>query len=67
MQILVWTVFKNSVRTAKKTHHLTIARINWLTLFNEIITFDTENHTEHIQNADIYIIKIGFTCIYHWN
>jgi hypothetical protein len=30
-------IFKNSVRTAKKTPHFTIAKINWLTLCKEII------------------------------
>jgi hypothetical protein len=30
---LVLIIFKNSVRTAKKTLHFTIAQINWLTLF----------------------------------
>jgi hypothetical protein len=34
---LVYAVFKNSVRTAKKTQHFTITKINWLTLFKEII------------------------------
>jgi hypothetical protein len=32
-----WVIFYNSVRTAKKTQHLTITEINWLTLFKEII------------------------------
>jgi hypothetical protein len=31
-------LFKNSVRTSKKTPHFTITKINWLTLFKEIIT-----------------------------
>jgi hypothetical protein len=26
-------LFKNSVRTSKRTPHFTIAKINWLTLF----------------------------------
>jgi hypothetical protein len=30
-------LFKNSVRTSKRTPHFTIAKINWLTLFKEII------------------------------
>jgi hypothetical protein len=34
---LVKTVFKNSVRTSKRTPHFTITKINWLTLFKEII------------------------------
>jgi hypothetical protein len=30
-------IFKNSVRTAKKTQHFTITEISWLMLFKEII------------------------------
>jgi hypothetical protein len=30
-------IFKNTARTAKKTTHFTIAKINWLNLFKEII------------------------------
>jgi hypothetical protein len=30
-------LFKNSVRTSKRTLHFTITKINWLTLFKEII------------------------------
>jgi hypothetical protein len=29
-------LFKNSVRTSKRTQHFTITKINWLTLFKEI-------------------------------
>jgi hypothetical protein len=48
---------KNSVRTAKKTPHFTITKINWLTLFKEVIAVYSENHTKPInvlcgQNAD---------------
>jgi hypothetical protein len=45
---LVEVIFKNSVRTAKKTLHFTITKINWLTLFKEIIAVYTENHTRPI-------------------
>jgi hypothetical protein len=45
---LVWIIFKNSVRTAKKTQHFSIARINWLTLFKEVIAVYSENHTRPI-------------------
>jgi hypothetical protein len=45
---LVHVIFKNSVRTAKKTQHFTITKINRLTLFKEIIAVYSENHTEHI-------------------
>jgi hypothetical protein len=38
---------KNSARTAKKTLHFTVTKINWLTLFKEIIAVNKENHTEH--------------------
>jgi hypothetical protein len=31
-------LFKNSVRTSKRTPHFTITKINWLMLFKEIIT-----------------------------
>jgi hypothetical protein len=30
-------LFKNSVRTSKKTPHFTIATVIWLTLFEEVI------------------------------
>jgi hypothetical protein len=44
----VQIMFKNSVRTAKKTPHFTITKINWLTLFKEMIAVYTENHTKLI-------------------
>jgi hypothetical protein len=31
-------LFKNPVRTSKRTPHFTITKINWLTLFKEITT-----------------------------
>jgi hypothetical protein len=43
---LVEIIFKNSVRTAKKTQLFTITKINWLTLFKEIITVYSENYTK---------------------
>jgi hypothetical protein len=43
---LAWIIFKNSVRTAKKTQPFTITKINWLTLFKEIIPIYGENHTK---------------------
>jgi hypothetical protein len=39
---LVWAVFMNSVRTSKRTPHFTITKINWLTLFKEIIAVYSE-------------------------
>jgi hypothetical protein len=32
----------------KKTQHFTITKVNWLTLFEEIIAVYSENHTKHI-------------------
>jgi hypothetical protein len=40
-------MFKNSARTAKKTPHLTVTKINWLTLFKEIIAGYSQNHMKH--------------------
>jgi hypothetical protein len=59
-------IFKNSVRTAKKTQLFTITKINWLTLFKEIIAVYSENNTKHIntlcgQNAELLIVKAGGT------
>jgi hypothetical protein len=41
----VYITFTNSVRTAKKTRHLTITKISWLMLWKKIIAFYTENIT----------------------
>jgi hypothetical protein len=41
-------LFKNSVRTSKRTPHFTITKINWLTLFKEIIAVYSEKHTRPI-------------------
>jgi hypothetical protein len=41
-------LFKNPVRTSKRTPQFTITAINWLTLFKEIIAVYSENHTEPI-------------------
>jgi hypothetical protein len=46
-------LFKNSVRTSKRTPHFTITKINWLTLFKKIINDYAENHTKPINK---YII-----------
>jgi hypothetical protein len=37
-------MFKNPVPTSKKTQRLSIARIDWLMLFREIIAVYSENH-----------------------
>jgi hypothetical protein len=41
-------IFKNPVRTSKRTPHFTITKINWLTLFKEIIAVYSENHAKPI-------------------
>jgi hypothetical protein len=54
------------VHTAKKTQHFTKTKINWLTLFKEIIAVYSENHMKHIQNEELLIVKAGGTYSYHW-
>jgi hypothetical protein len=46
--MFVYIIFKNSAHTSKRTPHFTITKINWLTLFKEIITVYSVNHTEPI-------------------
>jgi hypothetical protein len=41
-------LFKNPVRTSKRTPNFTITEINWLTLFKEIIAVYSENDTKPI-------------------
>jgi hypothetical protein len=43
---LVQVAFKILVRTAKKTPHFTITKINWFLLFEEVITVYGENHAK---------------------
>jgi hypothetical protein len=43
---LVYMLFKNSVRTSKRTPLFTITKINWLMLFKEIIAVYSENDTK---------------------
>jgi hypothetical protein len=62
-------IFKDSVRTAKKTPHFTITKINWLTLFKEMVDVYSENHTKHLntligQNAGLENVKAGGTSSY---
>jgi hypothetical protein len=58
---LVWITFKNSARTAKKTQLFTITKINWLTLFKEIIAVHIQN--PQIQNAELPIVEAAGTYI----
>jgi hypothetical protein len=62
---------KEPARTAKKTPHFTVTKINRLTLFKEIIAVCSENHTKHVntcrgQNTELPIVKSGGTYSYHW-
>jgi hypothetical protein len=51
-------LFKNPARTSKRTPHFTITKINWLTLFKEIIAVCCENHTKPINiNAALLTVK----------
>jgi hypothetical protein len=43
---LILEIFKDFVRTAKKTQHFTITQTNWSTLLNELISVHSENHTK---------------------
>jgi hypothetical protein len=50
-------LFKNPVRTSKRTPHFTITKINWLTLFKEIIAVYGENHAKPINTKCSIIVK----------
>jgi len=41
-------LYKNSVRTSKRTPNFTITSFNFLTLFKEIIAVYSENHAKPI-------------------
>jgi hypothetical protein len=51
---------KNPARTVNKTQHFSVTKINWLTLFKEIIPVHTENHTKHINTkCRVLIVEAG--------
>jgi hypothetical protein len=53
-------IFRNPVRTAKKTPNFTVTKINRLTLFKEIIAIYFENHIKTTnKNADLLTVKVG--------
>jgi hypothetical protein len=54
-------IFKDSVRTAKKTPHFTVTKINRLTLFKEIIAVYCENQLNHI-NKQYRVNECGRWC-----
>jgi hypothetical protein len=45
---LVYIILMSSVRTGKKTPHFTVTESNRLTLFKEIISVYSENHTKPV-------------------
>lgn len=45
---LIKIVLKNSVHTAKETHHFTITTIFWSTMFKEMIAVYSKNHTKSV-------------------
>jgi hypothetical protein len=57
-------LFKNSVRTSKRTQHFTITKFNWLMIFKKIIPAYTENHKRPINTKCIF--TAGGTYSYHW-
>jgi hypothetical protein len=63
-------IFKNSVRTSKKTQRVSMTAINWLMLFKEIIAVNFENYTKHKyilwEKGKLYIVKAGDKRSYHW-
>jgi hypothetical protein len=51
-------LFKNPVRTSKRTPHFTITKINWLTLFKEKSLFTVRiTQNPQIQNAELLNVK----------
>jgi hypothetical protein len=60
-------LLKNSVRTSKRTPYFTITKINWLTLFKEMIAVYSENHAESIAtNAQLLIVTAGGKYRSYW-
>jgi hypothetical protein len=43
-------LFKNSVRTSKRTPNFTITKVNWLMLFKEIIAVYSENDVKPVSS-----------------
>jgi hypothetical protein len=59
-------LFKNPVRTSKRTPHFTITRINWLTLFMETVFVYSKNRVNpFLQNAELLDAKAGGTYSNH--
>jgi hypothetical protein len=63
---LVYILFKNSVRTSKRTPYFTITKINWLTLFKDVITLWSKIiQNPYIQNSGLLTAKGAGTYSYH--
>jgi hypothetical protein len=65
-------LFKNPVRTSKRTPHFTVTKINWLTLFKEIIAVYSQNHKVPVsrttlcgENAELMNVKVCGAYSYH--
>jgi hypothetical protein len=64
---LIQIIIDNSVRTSKRTPPFTNAKINWLTLFKEVISVTARTiQNPQIQNAWLLIVKAGGTYSSHW-
>jgi hypothetical protein len=54
------TIFKNSVRTSKRTPYFTITKIILLMLFKGIIVVYSENHTKTINTKyNVAVFKVA--------
>jgi hypothetical protein len=62
---LLKIIVKNSVRSAKNTQHFIITKIKLLTLFKEIISVYTENHTKLISTECRMNVKVDGTYCNH--
>jgi hypothetical protein len=58
-------LFKNPIRTSKRTPHFTITKINWLTLFKEIIAvYSKKLASPYTKNVGLLIMKADGIYIY---
>jgi hypothetical protein len=58
-------MFKDPIRTSKRTPHFTFTKINWLTLFKDIITIYNKKNTKSINKKCRLTAKDAGTYIYH--
>jgi hypothetical protein len=52
-------LFKNPVRTSKRTSHFTIKKINWLMPFNEINAVYSENQSKSTNATSLNVKADG--------